>query len=198
MPDFFGIFINIVKNNPWMFITIIGVLIIYAVLNRISKKKHDDFQVKTDIDYDDQIYSQEKTRHIKTASAVETEDKSERIKNGYSKKQSSYVSAARDYGYIPSDGSRIRGGQTKSQKTYGKKQNLNSKMQALETVYKLTLYKDQETSISTAARKTKLSNDEFIYYLRQFNKKGLFLDVKLDELNGEIKYPTAIDEVDQF
>ena len=88
MSDFFGIFINIVKRNPWMFIAIIGILILYTVINKISKRKHDDFQVKTDIDYDDQIYSQEKTRHIKTTSTAETEDKSERIKNGYSRKES--------------------------------------------------------------------------------------------------------------
>ena len=175
--------LEFLKSNYLLILSLLGVFILYIILDKIfGKKKELKNEDEEELEVDENI--------LKIDNKKTEEKNPHKKKTGYTSKSSSYYSYARNYSYIPKDGSAVRGGEYRSTK-HIKPKNVN-RNDELEETFKEIFYTKMPPTISGCAMDAKLSNDEFLKKLKEFKKKGLFLDVKPDEFNDKMVYANEI------
>ena len=175
--------LEFLKSNIILIISLIGVFILYILLDKIFGKKKELKNEDSEIVVDENILKLKKnTKKI--------ESNPHKKKKGYLQRNSSYYSAARNYDYIPKDGSSVRGSEYSLKKHIKpKKVNEDNK---LEEKFKEIFYRKIPHTISACAMEAKMSNDDFVRKLKEFKKKGLFLDIKADEIEDKMIYTNDI------
>ncbi len=173
--------LEFLKANYMLIFSLIGVLILYILLDKIFGKKK-ELKEENEEEIDENILKFDKEETI--------EKNPHKKKVGYSQKKSTYYSAARNYSYVPKDGSSVRGSEYSSKKHIKPKEIV--KNTEYEQIFTEIFYVKMFPTISACAMHAKMSNDEFVKKLKEFKKKGKFLDIKLEEVEDKVIYANDI------
>ena len=163
-----------INNNKFLILLLIGVGIIYFVLNIIfGNGKHD-------------LDEEENPEEL-----IEKENKKHKIQTGFKKQSSSYMSEARKYDFVPKDGSSVRFNDYNKKKVYKSKSKYNE-LDIRQKEYEKAFYEKQIPDLNGVAKFMKLQNDSVIDDLKAYKKKQMFLDVNADLVTGKMTYTNNI------
>ncbi len=177
--------LHFIRSNIWLVLALCGVGVLYFLLNKIfggpKQKPGED-----DEDEDEDGIT------LREPKKEEPEVNKHKIKKGYSEHTSSYMSGARDYSYIPKDGSAVRVNNYNRTRKIDNIKKDKDELKIKEQVYSEIFYVKMIEDLNVAAKYAKIPNDQLEKDLKIFKKQGKFQDVSIDIINNKIIYTNSI------
>ena len=178
--EVFKILIDIFKNGYGAILAIVGFLIFYKILNFLFGKKEND----------DDNEEENENKKINDEENPLFKLNMSKNKKGYTSSFQTITTGVDHDRYIPKDGTIIHEGNFNRKRTIHDKSVKNVKQinELKIKEYEKIFYQKHVTDLNIVGKMMHCSNDDVAKDIKDFKKKGLFSDLKIDTINETVFY----------